>query len=573
MKTRTLTIGLLLLFELSALIWGGSPRQPAAAGQSSSRSDNSPVKPGAVFGDAFWDDRFVGPPGVIGNAANALAVEGSDVYVGGVFLTVGNIISKTNVSVNHIAKWNGSAWSALGNGLNGKVNAIAISGTNLYVGGNFTMAGGISANNVARWDGSSWSAMGTGTDDVVNAITISGTDVYVGGNFTTAGGSSANRVAKWDGSTWTALGSGMNLAIRALAFSGGDLYAGGDFSMADNAQANRIARWNGSGWSPLLSSGNNGLLGSVYALAANGSHLYVGGSFDQAGGTTVNNIVVWDGNSWSAVGEGVTWAGLASVNAIVLDGSAGLYAGGWFSTAGGVSASNIAHWDGSAWSALGGGVPVCNCDAATILALAISGGKVYGGGTFTRAGSIGALNIAQWDGSDWSAFGSGDKSVNGDYVSAIATSISQADEVLFGSLLDNPIVGGSFTTVNGASANNVAVWHYYSGTWSAMTGIPEPVTTIWQFGTAYAGAGYNVYEWPGNGTDWRALSGTNGSVYAVAPGVGDEDNIYVGGIFNMVPTRAASNIAEFGIGCGCWQVPGDGAMGQSMQSHSLVSWV
>jgi uncharacterized protein (DUF2141 family) len=40
-----------------------------------------------------------------------------------------------------IAKWNGSAWSALGTGVDSYVYALAVSGTDLYAGGYFTMAG------------------------------------------------------------------------------------------------------------------------------------------------------------------------------------------------------------------------------------------------------------------------------------------------------------------------------------------------------------------------------------------------------------------------------------------------
>ena len=35
-------------------------------------------------------------------------------------------------------------------------------------------------------------------------------DVYVGGQFTMAGGLNANYIAKWDGSSWSTLGGGMN---------------------------------------------------------------------------------------------------------------------------------------------------------------------------------------------------------------------------------------------------------------------------------------------------------------------------------------------------------------------------
>jgi hypothetical protein len=68
-------------------------------------------------------------------------------------------------------------------------DAVAVSGTNVYVGGVFTDAGGNpNADYIARWDGSAWHALGDGVNGTVNAIAVSGTDLYVGGWFTDAGG-------------------------------------------------------------------------------------------------------------------------------------------------------------------------------------------------------------------------------------------------------------------------------------------------------------------------------------------------------------------------------------------------
>ena len=56
-------------------------------------------------------------------------------------------------------------WSALGLGMDGQVDALAFdSSGNLYAGGAFATAGGTSVNCVAKWDGSSWSALGSGVD-------------------------------------------------------------------------------------------------------------------------------------------------------------------------------------------------------------------------------------------------------------------------------------------------------------------------------------------------------------------------------------------------------------------------
>src|SRR5258708_33670733 len=89
------------------------------------------------------------------------------------------------------------------------VYARALAGSNLYAGGDFTMAGGIAVNGIARWDGTNWSALGSGMDADVLALALSGSGLYAGGKFTTAGGSTGNGIAKGDGGRWAGLGSGV----------------------------------------------------------------------------------------------------------------------------------------------------------------------------------------------------------------------------------------------------------------------------------------------------------------------------------------------------------------------------
>jgi hypothetical protein len=59
--------------------------------------------------------------------------------------------------------------------------ALTASGSNLYAGGYFTMAGGTPANCVAKRDGTNWSALGIGVAGPVLAVAVSETNVYVGG--------------------------------------------------------------------------------------------------------------------------------------------------------------------------------------------------------------------------------------------------------------------------------------------------------------------------------------------------------------------------------------------------------
>jgi hypothetical protein len=78
----------------------------------------------------------------------ALAVSGSDLYVGGAFTQTAD---GAVTNLNNIAKFSGSAWSALpNNGLNDSVNALAVSGSNLYVGGQFTQTTDGAVTNLNR---------------------------------------------------------------------------------------------------------------------------------------------------------------------------------------------------------------------------------------------------------------------------------------------------------------------------------------------------------------------------------------------------------------------------------------
>jgi hypothetical protein len=65
----------------------------------------------------------------------------------------------------------------------------------------------------------------------VNAVAVWNGNVYVAGNFTMAGSATVMNIAKWDGTTWSALGSGLGAAsnnVSALCVYNGALYAGGN---------------------------------------------------------------------------------------------------------------------------------------------------------------------------------------------------------------------------------------------------------------------------------------------------------------------------------------------------------
>jgi hypothetical protein len=229
----------------------------------------------------------------------AIAPNG-DLYLAGAFTNAGGI-----ADADYIAKWDGSVYSALGTpGAGATVSnfyALVVGQDGiLYAAGAFTnLAGVAAADYIAKWDGSAWTAVGaSGADDIARCLAIAPNgDLYVGGDFTTIGGVSAARIAKWDGSAYTALGSGCNDSVKALAFSeDGTLYIGGEFTTADGVTVNGVAKWNGVTFEALDSGVESST--QVDYMGFWRGQLIVAGPFTIAGGKAIDQLAAWNGSSW-----------------------------------------------------------------------------------------------------------------------------------------------------------------------------------------------------------------------------------------------------------------------------------
>jgi hypothetical protein len=506
---------------------------------------------------------------------------GGDVIVGGGFSTAGG------VSAGSIARYNPSTrvWSALGSGMNGSVYALAVlPGGDVIVGGAFRTAGGMPANSVARYNPATgvWSALGSGTNDWVFAIGVlpSG-DVIAGGFFASAGGAPAKGIARCNPATgtWSAMGGAADLppdfsdALSALmVLPGGDVVAGGIFLNAGGLTARRIARWDGSAFSPLgMGIGANLSYGYVYALTTmpNGD-IIAGGYFGSAGSLPANNIARWNGSTWSPLGTGVN----NYVYSLITLPNGDLIAGGSFITAGGVTVNGIARWNGSAWTALGTGTAFGN----TVYALTtLPNGDLIAGGQFQTLspGGVRVNNIALWNGSAWSPLSTG----LGGGANPTAQSLTTLPN---GDL----VVGGSFTTAGGVPANNIARWN--GSTWSALgTGLVggtrpavKSLTTLpngdliaggdFQFTTPGGVRVYNIARW--NGSAWSALgTGMTGGIFT-SPSVNalatlPNGDLIAGGTFTTAGGNPSAYFARYTFGS-----PADVAgPGQSLGSDNALT--
>jgi hypothetical protein len=176
----------------------------------------------------------------------------------------------------------------------GVVYAITHVGSTTYIGGSFTSVSGVPRQNVAaiRADGTLDPTWNPSTDGVVYALAASsdGTKVFLGGGFTTVGGQAQGRLAAVTSDTgqlvpgWTTTAN-TNLVRALVADSGDRLYVGGNFGRVGGRAIPRLAAVSQStgvvdtSFVPQPS-------GTVRALALSedGAMLYAGGGFSTIGG-------------------------------------------------------------------------------------------------------------------------------------------------------------------------------------------------------------------------------------------------------------------------------------------------
>ena len=371
----------------------------------------SSAPPGNAAGNciARWDGSTwtTYGSGCDGQIQSLTAIPSGDLFVSGRFGTAGGIAASS------VAHWHNGGWSALSStGTSSPVYALAnLPNGDLVAGGEFIDGiGDLQSNHIARWNGASWSTLSTGTNDTIRSLaSLTNGNLVAGGDFTIAGGQPASRIARWNGTAWLPLGTGVSFSNPAavasvnaiLPLQNNTLVAGGFFSLAGGTAANNIALWNGSSWSAL----GQGLNGPVLALAVDqNSRIIAGGGTDGFG---QGGLYRWNGATWSALGAGITNGRQVSCLAIAPNGD--VIAGGYFWRMGGVSVNGIARWNGTAWASIGPVNDSFDFYKGTVDSIAIRpNGDIVVGGYFSTVGHYTpAKNVALWNGTAWSALSGG----------------------------------------------------------------------------------------------------------------------------------------------------------------------
>jgi hypothetical protein len=528
-----------------------------------------------------WSSAFsrAGVHGSSGVRVTDALSEGDTLWVSGRFDAAGKVYSPG------VARWDGTRWHAVGEGVQAMVPGEAHTrlvryGADLVVAGEITSAGGTPVDYIAQWDGNAWHPMGDGFDGKVLALVVYQGDLIAGGTFDNSGSTPIGHLARWTGSAWEEFCPvGGDFGVRSLGLYQGDLIVSGWFGSVGGVDANQIARFDGTQWHAL----GAGIHGNAWAIREHGGHLWVGGSLEEAGGLDAYRVARWNGISWEDAGAGLPVSSPTARDFEVVDDEL------WVGLSGADGQPNVLRWEGTQWVAafddtLEGGdvyalevvatrnelfvggsfreVGGCHeCDRAVVrdlgasawiplgsgfgldgaaYALLESGGTVYAGGSFTRSGDVAVRNVLAWNGVDPLPLGDG---LNGPVVA-----LAEFEERV--------VAGGSFTASGGQPLERVAAWD--GAAWAPLgVGFNDVVRVLAVHdGELYAGGDFTeaggspadrIARWDGSawhavGAGFQRLAWYDASVGALASWNGD---LYAAGLFTHSGQEILSHVARW----------------------------
>jgi trimeric autotransporter adhesin len=483
-----------------------------------------------------WDDRFGLP--LNNGEVFVLASSSNRVVAGGAFTLIGG------ATITNLAVFDGRNWAPFGQP-DGPVYAIKAAGNHIYVGGEFNSIGGIAASKVALWDGQSWRALGAGirgSGSCVNAIELFAKEVIVAGRFQAAGELQTFNIARWNGARWDRLWLGLgdasdDVQVNALAVIGSDLYAAGRFFQSGTLRVNHIARWNGVFWQPL----QNGVQGpesilpdrpstQVFSLLPQGRDLIVGGSFCSAGAMTATNIARWNGANWSGLGNGLEITVLAlsgDEQCIFAGGTAGPYQRcHLFEPASFGGSARVHRFESNRWDKIADFAGLDRYNLLRVKALLSREGLVFASGTFVHIDGFIAQGLTVWDGRSWNGVGNQNLHGLSDFpykVVAIGTNVFAA---------------GYFIRAGSTNVSGLGRWD--GGRWCPigtlrdgavfdMTRQGDSLIIVGNFSHIDGVAAKRVARW--DGSHWRPLSdGLDGELSTVTA---TDQAIYAAGFLNV----------------------------------------
>lgn len=336
----------------------------------------------------------------VNGKTNAMAISGRTLYVAGEFRAIGGKLQSGFAALD-ITTGSVMALNPMCSG----VKAMAISNGKAYIGGKFSSVGGQTRNNLASFD----LATGAVTDwnpnanDAVDCLAVTSGSVYAGGLFTNAGGRARNYLAEMDLTSGTATAWDPNSAgeVNTLAVAGGTVCAGGGFRFLGGVTRDKLLALDAATGTPTNWNSAYPCNGVIWDMAVSGGTMYVAGSFTSIAGQPRNHLAAFDVatgaiTDWNPDADGI-------VGKIILSGGHA-YITGNITNVGGQKRHYLAALDlytgaATAWDP--------NPDGS-VNTMVMQNGIVYVGGWFSNIGGkrryyLAALDAVTGDATNWNA--------------------------------------------------------------------------------------------------------------------------------------------------------------------------
>ncbi len=386
----------------------------------------------------------------------------------------------------------------------------------------------------------------------------SGPSLFVGGSFSTVDGVATGRSARWDGASWTALPTAVNEV--ATSFSTFDDGAGAAvYATLQTRNSVRVARWTGAGWVDITSP--VGVTANGYAILygtlddGSGPALYLGGAFQVVNGVSAPQLARWNGTTWQGFGVGP-----GSDNGVPFVFNAG--AGPALHFVARATNGVFQRWNGVAW-----------LPALPTLPGQVADVEVFDDGTGPALYACGYLAIgppstntavARLSGSTWTGL-----IAPHTFAVDLRAHDFGAGAVLCAGITDYSAT--SFTSSTSVQAWNGAIWSPIGGGMhpddgrsrvtqltSLDLGAGAQLIAGGSFDSAGDAGAFNLARW--NGNAWASLGTQDGVGAEIRAFTVHDDGsgpaLYAGGSFQAAGTVAAPGVARWSAATSSWSAVG-----------------
>ena len=322
----------------------------------------------------------------INNEVSVFKTINNELYAGGVFMLKG-VYPETFF----LAKWNGLAWSRLGNIMpnDGQIRSIENYNNRLYASGDFdSLEGNDSITKFAMFENGQWNKVNNffteSATTTIYALKTYKNKLYVAGNGFYIGSTNYPHIAVWNDTTFEQVGGGIDpgymAAVYCMEVFNDELIVGGSFGYADTILTPYLAKWNGSQWLPFGDS----IFIPVARMAVDtiNNILYCPAYINYVNGIQRVFIGKWDGSTWTYIPTPLNGFTAIYVN------NGDLYVGG-ASYNNSITDTIVARWDGQNWHHIKG-------PNGYVTGITIYKDDLYIGGGFTQVDSMTIYGIARY---------------------------------------------------------------------------------------------------------------------------------------------------------------------------------